>query len=347
MRMHRAILMPVVSALVLSACSGNGPGGKPPDAFRPGEIWLDTEGNPINAHGGGVLFQDGVYYWYGEIMSGETRLPERNKSWTGTRVQAGGVSCYSSTDLMHWRNEGVALASVADDPGHDLYVGNVIERPKVVYNESTRQYVMWMHIDAEDYSVARAGVAVSDNPVGLFVYKGSIRPDGSMSRDMTLFKDEDGKAYLVHASENNATLHISLLAPDYLSPSGNFIRTFENRSREAPAVFKHGGRFFMVSSGCTGWDPNEAEYAVADSMLGIWTVRGNPCLGQDRERTFYSQSTFVLPVAGMPGAFIFMADRWNKLNLLDSRHVWLPLRVQGDSLSIAWKDSWDLSVFKE
>jgi len=345
--MHKAVLLSAVSALVLGACTGKGPGGASPDAFRPGESWLDTEGDPINAHGGGVLFQDGVYYWYGEIKSGETRLPESNKSWTGTRVQAGGVSCYSSTDLIRWKNEGVALAPVADDPGHDLYPGNVIERPKVVFNEKTRQYVMWMHIDSEDYSAARAGVAVSDNPVGLFEYRGSIRPDGSMSRDMTLFKDDDGRAYLVHASENNATLHISLLAPDYLAPSGTFIRAFENRSREALAVFKHRRRYFIISSGCTGWDPNAAEYAVADSMLGAWTVRDNPCLGPDRETTFFSQSTFILPVAGMQGAFIFMADRWDKHNLPDSRYVWLPLEIQGDSLSIAWRDSWDLSVFKD
>lgn len=34
--------------------------------FRPGEVWLDTEGKPIQAHGGGILFHAGVFYWYGE-----------------------------------------------------------------------------------------------------------------------------------------------------------------------------------------------------------------------------------------------------------------------------------------
>lgn len=32
----------------------------------PGERWLDTDGNPINAHGGGILYHEGTYYWYGE-----------------------------------------------------------------------------------------------------------------------------------------------------------------------------------------------------------------------------------------------------------------------------------------
>ncbi len=34
--------------------------------IHPAQIWSDTNGNAINAHGGGVLFYEGVYYWYGE-----------------------------------------------------------------------------------------------------------------------------------------------------------------------------------------------------------------------------------------------------------------------------------------
>ena len=61
--------------------------------IRPGEIWPDTDGKPINAHGGGILFHEGTYYWYGEIKQGKTYLPEVNKSWGGTRVDVVGVSC--------------------------------------------------------------------------------------------------------------------------------------------------------------------------------------------------------------------------------------------------------------
>jgi len=34
--------------------------------FTPGAIWPDTNGVHINAHGGGILRRDGVYYWFGE-----------------------------------------------------------------------------------------------------------------------------------------------------------------------------------------------------------------------------------------------------------------------------------------
>lgn len=311
-------------------------------SFIPGEIWLDTDGNPINAHGGGILYHDSTYYWYGEIKSGETWLPEINKEWEGYRTNAGGVSCYSSKDLYNWKFEGVALAPELNDLDHDLHTSRVIERPKVIYNDPSRKFVMWMHIDSVDYSYAMAGVAVSDTPTGPFTYIKSMRPNGQMSRDMTLFKDEDGRAYHVYSSESNATLYISLLSDDYLEPSGTYIREFEERFREAPAVFKHRGKYFVVSSGCTGWSSNPAEVAVADSMLGAWEVMGNPCVGNEADKTFTSQSTYVLPVQGKKDAFIFMADRWNKTNLEDSRYVWLPLRIWDMHVEVEWKDEWSL-----
>lgn len=42
--------------------------------YHPGRIWLDTDGNPINAHGGGILFDkiSRTYYWYGEYKDGPT-----------------------------------------------------------------------------------------------------------------------------------------------------------------------------------------------------------------------------------------------------------------------------------
>ena len=33
------------------------------EKFYPGQIWLDTEGKRIHAHGGGVIYVDGIYYW--------------------------------------------------------------------------------------------------------------------------------------------------------------------------------------------------------------------------------------------------------------------------------------------
>src|SRR6476660_4125775 len=89
--------------------------------FTPGEVWKDTEGSPINAHAGGILLHDGVYYWYGESKCGRTFLPDANKSWGGTRVDVTGVSCYSSTNLYDWKNEGLVLRGEPNIPEHDLH----------------------------------------------------------------------------------------------------------------------------------------------------------------------------------------------------------------------------------
>jgi hypothetical protein len=100
----------------------------------------------------------------------------------------------------------------------------------------------------------------------------------------------------------------------------------------------------MITSGCTGWDPNVAEYAVADSVLGQWKTIGNPCSGPDSENTFHAQSTFVFPVAGKEDIYIAMFDRWKKENLIDSRYVWLPVNFRGDSIEIAWQEQWSLKT---
>ena len=309
----------------------------------PGEIWNDISGNPINAHGGGIMYHAGKYYWFGEYKKGKTWRVENITTWECYRSKAGGVSCYSSSNLTDWQFEGLALSPDTIDPNNDLHTSKVLERPKVIYNEKTGKFVMWLHVDSEDYSYARAGVAVSEKPEGPYTYLGSFRPNDQMSRDQTLFKDTDGKAYQICSSENNATLYVNELSDDYLKPTGKFTRNFIGLSREAPAMVKHNNKYYLITSGCTGWAPNKAEYAVSDSILGEFKIVGNPCLGPNADSTYFAQSTFILPVEGKENAYIAMFDRWNKLNLEDSRYVWLPLKINSDSMVIQWESKWKLS----
>jgi hypothetical protein len=110
-------------------------------------------------------------------------------------------------------------------------------------------------------------------------------------------------------------------------------------------MFKHQGRYYLITSGCTGWAPNTARLAVADSIWGPWKALGNPCVGKDAGLTFRGQATYVLPLPGKPGAFIFMADRWQPNNAIDGRHLWLPIQFNDGRPFIEWMDEWDSSFF--
>jgi hypothetical protein len=326
-----------ISAMSIFTVTSLSCNSKKPDIKMQSETWKDISGNFINAHGAGVLFHDNRYYLYGEIKKGQTYLVPR-QNWEDYRVPAGGISCYSSADFKNWKNEGIALAPDKKDTLNELHTSKVIERPKVIYNEKTKKFVMWMHIDKDDYSLAHAGVAVSDSAAGPFHFISSMRPNGNMSRDMTVFKDNDGTAYLVYSSEDNETMHICKLADDYLSPTEADNRIFIKQSRKAPAMFRYHSKYYLITSACSGWSPNEANYATADDPLKSWTVHGNPCKGPDSAVTYYSQSSFVMPIPGIDGKFLFLADQWNKADLEKSTYLWLPLIVKNDSVAITWSD---------
>lgn len=313
--------------------------------FFPGKTWLDTNGKPINAHGGGMLVLSNTYYWYGENKAGRSWLPDANKSWSGYRVEVTGIRCYSSTNLYAWQDQGLVLRADPADPNSDLHPSRVVERPKVAFNPRTRKFVMWMHIDSADYQSARAGVAVAETPAGPFQYLGSVKPEGADSRDQTLFVDDDSQAYRIYSSEWNKATYISLLTDDWLKHAGRYVKVFPNQSLEAYALCKRNGKYYLFASGCTGWDPNPAHVAVADSIWGEWRELGNPCQGPGADTTFASQGTCIFPVAGQRDAFIFMADRWNKTDLADSRYVWLPIRFGERGPTVAWQDQWNLSFF--
>ncbi len=131
---------------------------------------------------------------------------------------------------------------------------------------------------------------------------------------------------VIYASEDNLTLHIAELTEDYLAHTGRYVRVFPGKHNEAPALFKRQGKYWMITSGCTGWEPNAARLAVAEHILGPWKELPNPCRGEGAEKTFYSQGTFILPVEGCKEAWIFMADANPGFTDIEGepRHLFLP-----------------------
>ena len=292
--------------------------------------WLDTSGTPIQAHGGSMLFHDGTYYWYGEDRSGPTLA----NPVCEFRTDVIGITCYSSTDLRAWRFEGHVLTANPNDDRHDLRPSGVLERPRVVFNDVSQEFVMWLHVDSEDYSYAKAGIAVGDRPTGPFRYLGSIWPNGADSRDLTIFRDEDGTAYLVHATDWNQSLHVARLTPDYRDVSGEYTKALVDQSREAPIIVRAAAGYHMITSGCTGWRPNTALVATAPVMLGRWQIRDHLTDGPVSFRTFGSQGSYAFTRAS-DGQSIFMADLWVPEDLGRSSYLWLPLTVAEGRLRVS------------
>lgn len=375
-----------------------------------GERMYDNNGNKIQAHGGQIqqftINGETKWYWYGEDKTNGYRPVEGVHLYTSTDLynwtdeglaldaievpdEHYGDDSYVDLSIFETDEELKALygeyaGQPADDP--DTYDSKleevywnlaedrcVMERPKVLYNDSTGQYVMWWHCDGRtptntaDYGKARAGVAVADNPAGPFKYVGSYLlasdPDADHSwddvgghvRDMNVFKDDDGTAYVLYSSEGNTTMYIAKLNDSYTGLAkdredmvlGEDFATISTDSREAPAMFKYNGMYYLITSGCTGWAPNQAAYAVAEDPLGPWTRMGDPCVGDTNGNTFQTQSTCVIPVDPENGKYIYMGDRWFNPDtggdLSDSRYVWLPIEFGSDN-TIMIKDysNWTL-----
>jgi hypothetical protein len=271
--------------------------------------FTDTTGAIVHAHGGGVIKVGTYYYWFGENRNADNTFRY--------------VSAYRSSDLKTWefRRNVLTQSSAAE------LATAYIERPKVVYNASTGQFVMWMHKEnGVNYNEARAAVAVSSTIDGAYTYRGSFQPLGNMSRDSTLFVDDDGTGYFVSAANNNADLHFYRLNADYLSVATLIANPWPGASREAPALFKRDGVYFLLSSTTSGWNPNQQKYSTATSLAGPWSAQAEA----GNSTTYGSQTAYVLTVQGTSAtSYLYLGDRWGNSiggTVNDSQYIWLPLR---------------------
>ncbi|KAI1771456.1 carbohydrate-binding module family 35 protein [Hypoxylon cercidicola] len=282
----------------------------------PGATWTTSNNEHMQAHGGGLIKVGDTYYLVGEDKTG------------GSAFQ--NVNCYSSRDLVQWTYVGALLTRGSSG---DLGPNRVVERPKVLFNEATRKYVLYMHIDSSNYGDAKVGVATGDSVCGSYTYRGSFRPLGHQSRDMGLFADDDGTGYLLSEDRENG-LRIMKLSADYLSVTESTYLWGD--SIEAPALLKLNGRYFIFGSRLTGWDPNDNVYSTSTSLTSGWSAWAT--FADAGSKTYTSQTNFVLPVGS--SAAIYLGDRWRSANLMTSTYVWLPLTISGSRVTMPDAESW-------
>ena len=313
--------------------------------------WLDRTGNIINAHDGGILFADGKYHWYGMPLR---PLPVSKGLESGQKTTIG-VVMYSSKDLYNWDYEGVVLPT-SNDPASPLRAPMRFERPKIIYNKSTKQYVMWFHYvgyPGDHTNVmggGEAGVAVSSSITGPYVFKGYSRPidDRGIVRDSTLFQDDDGSAYFIYdrdirepGPDFSRVLHIVKLTPDYLGFTREFYKIANASRREAPVMFKRNGFYFLITSAETGWDNNAANYYRATNVMGPYTEMPNPAIGPAADTTFNAQGTYPVPIQGHPDELLFLAERHITSRMTDSSYIFLPIQFPTPStLELHYISTW-------
>lgn len=353
-------------------------------AFRPGEVWLDTAGQPIQAHGGSIFVADDTFYWYGE---------NKEKTIGDGAVQTWGIRCYSSKDLYNWDDIGLIIPPNIDDKSSPLHPTSKLERPHIIYNAQTKKFVCWAKVMERNNTQTRV-VLISDKLTGPYeiVHQGML-PLGMSAGDFDLVvSPDDGKAYM-YFERVHSELICADLTNDYTDFSGYYSTHFPRRGpphvREAPAYFRRNGKSYLATSGTTGYFPNPSEIAVADTYHGPWKVLGD-LHPSDRSRTsFNSQISSVFKHPKKKDLYIALGDQWmgpmsgprftsgalsttvqsfyekrfvthqpmspaeaeyqearrKIVATSQSRYVWLPIQFKNERPFIAWRASWSLDEF--
>ncbi|MET1006758.1 MAG: family 43 glycosylhydrolase [Propionibacteriaceae bacterium] len=341
-------------------------------SINPGQTWLDTAGERIQAHGGSILEVDGVFYWYGE---------DKSRSVPGSGIWHWGVHCYSSTDLYNWTDEGLIIPPDLDDTTSPLHPSAGLDRPHILRNPTSGQFVCWVKVMSAESQ--RSTVLVADNILGPYrIVQRNLRPLGMNAGDFDLVVDPtDGKGYY-YFERVHSELICADLTPDYTDVTGYYSTHFPLLQppyvREAPAYFTRHGRHYLVTSGTTGYYPNPSQVAVAQSYHGPWTLLNDPH-PEDPSRTSYqSQISSVFRHPHKQDLYIALADRWmphhtassdaaialhaeqfgpngghehptapelTETNTSLADYVWLPFRFEAERAVLDWHQEWRIEDY--
>lgn len=287
-----------------------------------GEMWRDDRGRDVQAHGAGFLLVGDRYYMIGE---------DRSNSWNPD------VNMYSSKDLVNWRWECKIIENGVTHP--DLGSSRMIERPKLMYNALTGNFVVWCHWEASNYGASEAGVFYSDVVNKPYTYYSGGRPMGIKSRDCNIYVDDDATAYFISTTSENTNLGLFRLSEDYLEPVEHTV-LFAGQRREAPAIVKHEGLYYMLSSACSGWDPNECKLATTADLKTGWSgLRkvGNPI-------AYDTQAASILKVEGSKTTtYLYVGDRWQDPSLPESKTIIFPIAFDGTGCTFEYVPEFEIN----
>ena len=186
--------------------------------IRSGQIWLDTNGKPIQAHAGSILQVADTFYWYGE---NKEFTNGKSDTWTT------GVRCYASKDLASWSNLGLIVPPDNADPRSPLNPRTTkLDRPHLLFNARTKKFVMWVKVMDSEGRQTRT-VLVADQITGPYaIVSTGVMPLGMNGGDFDLVvAPDDGKAYQ-YFERVHSEMICADLSDDYLSLTGYYSTHF-------------------------------------------------------------------------------------------------------------------------
>lgn len=313
----KALLLLILAAPLAACASGDGW-----TTIKNGNLWTDTDGRTVQAHAPGIIREGATFYMVGE---------DRGDSWNPD------VNLYASDDLVHWRFVKKIIANHTTDSL--LGRSRMIERAKLMRCPATGRYVVWCHYEAKDYSASEAACFSSATIDGTYTKDWAGRPCDTKSRDCNVFVDEDATAYFISTTNENTDLGLFRLSPDY-SKAVSHTPLFEGHRREAPVIVKKDGLYYMVSSACSGWDPNQQMVATSRNLTEGWSELrpvGN-------QVAWDTQAAAILKVAGtLDTTFLYIGDRWMDPGLPETKTIVFPVEFHNGQMTFDYRERFDIN----
>lgn len=314
-------------------------------------FWDTKEKHPIYSQGGGIFqFKDPAtnkkkFYWYG-VHYIQADLYRKDPSVTLPNATFQSVTCYSSTDLVNWKNEGDVMSRAAlEKVSRVTWVG----RLGVAYVKDVNKYALFVQFGNQVL------VALSDTPAGIFSWHQLIdmKPiiGTSNTGDQTVFTDPDtGTSYLVYSyGRGRNRIYVSEIGvKDNKVGLLDCTEVFKGASREGNCMFKYKGKYYMAASNIYGWDASFAYYLVADHVRGPYLPTNDMQVmeGSEKDYAHVTQTGFFVNVKGSrKETVLYCGDRWANFagNGL-GYNQWFPLSFDNEAPYFNSLSSWNLDA---
>ena len=337
------------------AGGGGGQGGGPGTGGSSGStgaliqndvFWKDTSGATLYSQSGNVIKVGNTYYWYGNKYQGAVAYAAAPTGKSGNST-FDGVTCYSSTDLVHWKFENTVLVQ-GSIPGSTT--ADWFGRMGVAYNATTRKYVLIMEYIPPGASLGEELFATSASPTGTFAFDHFQTTLANVANgapgDQTVFTDDDGQAYLILSSaDGRSNLYVARLRPSDFLDVEPATRIFGGAGREGNCMFKYNGRYYFNSSDLHGWNASHTYTISATNVLGPYSAE-SVMANTDADFSHVTQTGFFVTVTGTLGTtVIFAGDRWSDFagNGIGFNQ-WVPVTFNGTTPQFQSLSQWSLDV---